>query len=187
MVRVLLFFRATIEVQKMNVRCVITGRDESGTSVLARDQSVPPKGALGFEFHRLWGSDEQAVLPGDGRADVPRMYFPTGAGYRFGYFTIPSHSDSISPQQFMTALPQLQENVPGLVDVLEGTTGMHTTQTVDFDVVVSGEVWLEVDGGKEVLLKAGDCVVQNGTRHAWHNRSGQPCTLAVTLLAARRK
>jgi hypothetical protein len=45
--------------------------------------------------------------------------------------------------------------------------GMHTTDTVDFDVIVSGEVFLELDDGSEVLLKAGDCVVQNGTRHAW--------------------
>ena len=47
--------------------------------------------------------------------------------------------------------------------------GMHTTDTVDFDVNVSGEVYLELDDGDEVLLKAGDCVIQNGT--SWHNRS----------------
>jgi quercetin dioxygenase-like cupin family protein len=63
---------------------------------------------------------------------------------------------------------------------------MHTTQTVDFDVVLSGEVWLELDENKEVLLKAGDCVVQNGTRHAWHNRSSNKCVLAVTLLGAKK-
>ena len=56
---------------------------------------------------------------------------------------------------------------------------MHTTDTVDFDVVVSGEIWLELDDGAEVKLEAGDCVVQNGTRHSWHNRSSEPCVLAV--------
>ena len=62
--------------------------------------------------------------------------------------------------------------LPGLIDVLEPNhPGMHTTDTVDFDIVISGEVYLELDDGEEVLLKAGDCVVQNGTRHAWHNRA----------------
>ncbi len=63
---------------------------------------------------------------------------------------------------------------------------MHTTDTVDFDVVVSGEVWLELDDGAEKLLKAGDSVVQNGTKHAWHNRSAAPSVLAICLLGAKR-
>jgi hypothetical protein len=49
--------------------------------------------------------------------------------------------------------------------------GMHISDTVDLDVIVSGEVYVELDDGAEVRLKAGDCVIQNGTRHAWHNRS----------------
>ena len=51
---------------------------------------------------------------------------------------------------------------------------------------VSGEVYLELDDGSEVLLKAGDCVVQNGTRHAWRNRSSANCVTAVTLVGAER-
>jgi quercetin dioxygenase-like cupin family protein len=58
---------------------------------------------------------------------------------------------------------------------------------VDFDVVVSGEVYLELDDEAEVLLKAGDRVIQNGTRRAWHNRSSEKCLIAVTLLGAERK
>ena len=169
----------------MTVRCVITGRDASGKSVIARDELVPPKSVLGFEFHRLWGSDEVAALPSDGKAAVPRMYFPPPGGYRFGFFLLPPHTDAIPPEKFMTALPEMLEKLPGLVEVLEPEhAGMHTTQTVDFDVVLAGEVWLELDDGKEILLKAGECVVQNGTRHAWHNRSPEKCVLAVCLLGA---
>ena len=62
--------------------------------------------------------------------------------------------------------------------------GMHTTDTVDFDYVVSGEVYLELDDGAEVLLKPGDCVVQNGTRHRWNNRSDEPCVVAVCIVGA---
>jgi quercetin dioxygenase-like cupin family protein len=63
---------------------------------------------------------------------------------------------------------------------------MHRTDTVDFDVVLSGELYLEVDDGAEVLLKAGDCVIQNGTRHAWHNRSPENCLVAVAIVGAER-
>jgi mannose-6-phosphate isomerase-like protein (cupin superfamily) len=65
--------------------------------------------------------------------------------------------------------------------------GMHTTDTVDFDVVVFGVVVMELDDGAEVLLKAGDCVIQNGTRHAWHNRSSKIAVIAFSLIGAERK
>lgn len=169
----------------MNVRCVITGHDAAGKSIVAKDEMVQPKGVLGYEFHRLWGSDESPTLPSDGKTPVPRMYFPLPGGYRFGYFVMPPHTDVIPREQFIAGLPELQEKLPGLVEVLEPKhAGMHTTQTVDFDVVLSGEVWLELDDGKEVLIKTGECVVQNGTRHAWHNRSSEPCVIAVCLLGA---
>jgi quercetin dioxygenase-like cupin family protein len=63
---------------------------------------------------------------------------------------------------------------------------MHTTDTIDYEVVISGEVWLELDDGAEVHLHPGDTVVQNGTRHAWHNKTDEPCVLAVALIGARR-
>ena len=61
------------------------------------------------------------------------------------------------------------------------------SDTVDFDVVVSSEVHLELDDNAEVHLKAGDCVIQKGTRHAWHNRSSEKCVIPVTLVGAERK
>jgi uncharacterized cupin superfamily protein len=62
---------------------------------------------------------------------------------------------------------------------------MHTTSTVDFEVVLSGEVVLELDDGAEVTLRPGETVVQNGTRHAWHNRGEVPAHVAVFLIGAR--
>ena len=50
---------------------------------------------------------------------------------------------------------------------------MHTTDTIDFEYVLSGEIALELDDGAEVVLHPGDTVVQNGTRHRWHNRSSE--------------
>jgi uncharacterized cupin superfamily protein len=82
----------------------------------------------------------------------------------------------------------MEQKLPGALKFLEADhPGMHTTDSVDFDVVVFGEVVLELDDGAEVVLKAGDCVVQNGTRHAWHNRSAEKCVIAFSLVGADRK
>lgn len=64
--------------------------------------------------------------------------------------------------------------------------GMHTTATIDYEYVVSGEIDLELDDGAEVHLRAGDTVVQNGTRHAWRNRGTAPCVIVVILIGANR-
>jgi quercetin dioxygenase-like cupin family protein len=83
------------------------------------------------------------------------------------------------------AIGELQRRLPGLADVMEPDhPGMHTTDTVDLDLVISGEIWLELDDGEEVHLRTGDCVIQNGTRHAWHNRSSEPAVMFGALLGA---
>lgn len=62
---------------------------------------------------------------------------------------------------------------------------MHQTSSVDVVMVLEGEVWLELEqGGGERLLGAGDIVVQNGTAHAWHNRSSVPCFALVVVFGA---
>ncbi len=81
------------------------------------------------------------------------------------------------------ALAEIDRKLPGLGEVLEPDhPGMHRTDTI---IVISGEVWLELDDGQEVHLKPGDTVVQNGMRHAWRNKSSEPCVLAVTLIGAK--
>jgi mannose-6-phosphate isomerase-like protein (cupin superfamily) len=173
----------------MKIRCVVTGRDASGKSIVAKDTAMEPVrlGLLpGFEFHRLWGSDAMPTLPSDGTPPEQPRYFPPPGGFRFAFFTVPPGTHTLPEYtDLVAAFAELQEKLPGLADVMEPMNpGMHTTETVDFDVIVSGEVYMELDDGAEVLLKAGDCVVQNGTRHAWRNRSGENCVIAVTLLGA---
>jgi quercetin dioxygenase-like cupin family protein len=62
---------------------------------------------------------------------------------------------------------------------------MHKTGTIDYCVVLSGEIWAVLDES-EVLLRAGDVLVQRGTNHAWSNRTGKPCVIAFVLIAAKR-
>ena len=74
---------------------------------------------------------------------------------------------------------------PGQVDFGIATDpkdpAMHITRTIDYAIILSGEIDLELDEG-EVHLKQGDVVVQRGTRHAWRNRGTRPCTVAFVLV-----
>jgi quercetin dioxygenase-like cupin family protein len=61
---------------------------------------------------------------------------------------------------------------------------MHTTATIDYGVVLSGEVILELDDGAKLTLRPGDTYIQNGTRHRWSNTGDVPAVLAVALIGA---
>ena len=81
------------------------------------------------------------------------------------------------------AIAELEAKLPGMAAHLEPDhPGMHTTQTVDIGLVLTGEIDLELDDGATQHLVAGDFVIQNGTRHAWRNRSGAPTTMAFVLV-----
>jgi len=175
----------------LNVRRVVTGQRADGTSVFVSDEQVEPVTVSllpGAAFHRLWASDTMVQLPTDGAAPDAPGYFPPAAGFRFGVFTLgPDTVTTPEGMDFGAALAEVAQKLPGLADSMEpAAPGMHTTATVDYDFVLSGEVWLELDGGAQVHLRAGDCVVQNGTRHAWRNTSSAPCVIAFALVGARR-
>jgi quercetin dioxygenase-like cupin family protein len=79
---------------------------------------------------------------------------------------------------------EAEEKFPGLIGAFEpDAPGMHQTVTVDYAIVLAGELWLELDDGAEVRLPTGSCVVQNGARHAWRNKSNGPATLAYVMVA----
>jgi quercetin dioxygenase-like cupin family protein len=64
---------------------------------------------------------------------------------------------------------------------------MHRTPTIDYDVVLTGTVGLELDDGAEITLGPGDVVVQNGTRHRWHNRGDSPARVLAVTVGARHR
>jgi mannose-6-phosphate isomerase-like protein (cupin superfamily) len=70
-------------------------------------------------------------------------------------------------------------------NVIEGARHpfMHRTNSVDYAVVLTGEIYMIMDED-EILLKAGDTVVQQGTHHAWSNRGSEPCQIAFILVDA---
>lgn len=176
----------------MKIRRVVTGHTPDGKATVASDTQVEPVTVAllpGMEFHRLWGADSAPTFPDDGSPHPGSTYFPPLGGFRFGLFTLPP--DSVTPAgevDMEWALKEAEEKLPGAIAHLEpDNPGMHTTDTIDFEYIISGEVWLELDDGVEVHLRAGDTVVQNGTRHAWRNKGSVQCRIITILVGAQRR
>ncbi len=173
----------------MSTRRVVTGT-HNGKSVVVSDEQVSPITVSllpGTEFQSLWGGDELVTLPATGVQPSTAGWFPPTGGFRFAMFTLPpADAGPATSFDFDAAVREFGEKLPGMAEVMElDSPGMHTTSTVDLDFVVSGEVWLELDDGKETRLGPGDCVTQNGTRHAWRNKSDAPCVLVVAIVGAK--
>lgn len=173
----------------MTVRRVVTGHDAEGRAVVVDDSKVEPVTAAllpGAAYHRVWGGDTRPSFPDDGSQPPHHYYFPPVEGFRFGLFTVPPASaPRTAPVDLQAGFIELEQKLPGLLTFVEADSpAMHTTPTIDFEYVVSGEVWLELDEGVEVHLRAGDVVVQNGTRHAWHNHGDVPAVVVVCMIGA---
>jgi len=176
----------------MRIRRVVTGHTPDGKATVASDTEVDAitiRMLPGTEFHRLWGADEAPTFPDAGASRSAPAYFPPVGGFRFGVFTVGPDSVAMPKDlDLQVALAELEDKLPGIAGRLEADNpGMHTSDTIDFEYVLSGEVWLELDDGREVHLRAGDTVVQNGTRHAWRNKSAEPCRVVFCLIGAHRR
>jgi mannose-6-phosphate isomerase-like protein (cupin superfamily) len=165
----------------MSFRRVVTGHDSSGASIILADEQVESITAGGFSFDPMWATDVAAVVPNDGGIPTGPAFFPARGGIRVLTW-VAAPSGAIAPD----ATPEeIESAAPGLLAHMEpDEPGMHTTQTIDVDAVMSGEIWLEVDHGREVQLRPGDVVIQNGTRHRWHNRTDKPTVVLSVIVGA---
>jgi mannose-6-phosphate isomerase-like protein (cupin superfamily) len=174
----------------VDVRRVVTGHDAAGKAVFVGDEMVAPVTLAllpGSEFHRIWGADATVTFPDGGTQPEAARYFPPVGGFRFGFFTIPPDGGVGAPPDLDlgAALAEFEQKLPGMAEHLElDEPGMHTTATVDYGVVLSGQATLELDDGAKLALNPGDTYVQNGTRHRWSNTGEVPAVLAVALVGA---
>jgi mannose-6-phosphate isomerase-like protein (cupin superfamily) len=177
----------------MDARRVVTGHDAQGKAIFASDEIVAPVTVdllPGSEFHTLWGTDSPSSFPDDGSKPSAPRYFPPLEGHRFALFTVPPHAGAGLTEDLDVgaAFAEFQQKLPGLADYVElDNPGMHTTATIDYGVVLSGEATLELDDGATVTLRPGDTYVQNGTRHRWSNSGKVPAVVAVVLIGAHHQ
>jgi mannose-6-phosphate isomerase-like protein (cupin superfamily) len=174
----------------MSVRRVVTGHRD-GKAVFASDEVLAPLTMAmmpGSEFQRLWGGDGAPTFPDDGAEPPQPTYFPAVGGYRFGLFSLPpTGTQPAADLDLAVAVAEVESKLPGLLAHMEpDNPGMHTTDTIDFEVILSGEVVLELDDGVQTTLHVGDTVVQNGTRHRWSNPGTVPAVIAVFIVGAHR-
>jgi len=152
----------------VGVRRVVTGIDDLGRSTVLSDGDA----FGGTAWAEVWVSDPALGLgavvdPHDG----PRALEPPAGGNAWRVFEVPP--DAVLQER----LAQTAAGIPGMEP-----DGFHTTSTVDYVMVLEGEIALELDTG-EVALRPGDCVVQRGTRHAWRNRSDRPVRMMAVMLS----
>jgi quercetin dioxygenase-like cupin family protein len=174
-----------------NVRRVVTGHNSDGRSRVVDDRAVEAITSElmpGCAAYRLWGRDERPAFPDDGSPQRAEAYYPPRDGSRFMINKI-APGDLVPPPDLdePAARTELERQMPGAMAAMEpDSPGMHTTDSLDYVLVVSGEVTLELDDNERTVLRAGDVVVQNGTRHAWRNHGTEPCTIVGVAIGADR-
>ena len=172
------------------VRCIVTGHDDAGRSVVLADTSAraEPLGEDGLVFHEIWQTRETpaSVGPAPNQPDEQGIsLLPSKGGTRLRILDFPPErepADPVTPELARAAFAAI--GAPhAAMHRGEGSPHpfMHRTETIDYGIVLNGEITLVLDGG-ETQLKAGDVVIQRGTSHAWANRSGRNCRMAFILI-----
>ncbi len=176
----------------MGIRRVVTGHTKDRKTTIASDSTVDGETAApfpGFEQHTIWGADGPPTLPNDGSMAPFANYFPPLGGFRFTVVTFaPESSTKLTYVDPEAVRSELETIWPGLVATQDpDNPRMHASATTDFIYVIAGDISLELGDGQEVHLSAGDTLIQNGTRHAWHNKSKMPCRMVVCLVGANQQ
>ena len=171
------------------IRRAVTGHDAKNRSVFlmhgpASDCYEPP-GSGGLHISEIWVTAETPADNTGARdaADHPRRLEPPPGGSIFRIISYPPDKQRVATMDRSRLYAEMGAAHAAAHDASRHP-GMHKTNTIDYIVVISGEIYALMDEG-EVLLKPGDCMVQRGTNHAWSNRTDEPCVLAVVLIAAR--
>lgn len=177
-------------------RRIVTGHDDAGNAIIVSD--APPLraqrvgGKIGPLFYEIWNTRETPALI-DRRSSEPEesglALAPPRNGTRIRVLDIPPESDELEHLDEETARAHFASigaahastRKPG---VKAPHPFMHRTETIDYGIVLEGEIVLILDGA-ETTVRAGDIVIQCGTNHAWANRSGKNCRIAFILVDGR--
>ncbi|HYE27426.1 MAG TPA: cupin domain-containing protein [Allosphingosinicella sp.] len=174
------------------VRRIVTGHDLEGRSIVQEDGAparvVTLGGDGGTTFHEIWNTraTPAPIDRASGEPPEPGLsLLPPAGGTRIRVLDIPPDDGRVA------ALPR--ETVRGLFEAIGAGHAlaedpphplMHRTETIDYGIVLEGELVLILDEG-ETVVRAGDIIVQRGTSHAWANRSDKDARIAFVLIDGR--
>jgi quercetin dioxygenase-like cupin family protein len=163
---------------------VVTAHDATGKAIIASNGPLPTIVALqaipGMVFHEVWETLGLPV-PVDNGADPttgPMVHGAPQNGMRIRFVDLPPDTHYLAEaEQRIEALFEEVNNVEGLTTHAGSPHPMmHRTESIDYGIVIDGELTLILDD-TEVALKSGSVVVQRGTNHAWANRTDRPCRM----------
>jgi mannose-6-phosphate isomerase-like protein (cupin superfamily) len=169
---------------------VVTGHAENGKSICTSSGALPTVIELtaipGTVFHEVWSTDNTPVQVDNGVDPTvgPLSLPPPHNGTRIRFVDIPPDSEEFlahGANKMKDAFTQIGDAAASTVNEKSPHPLMHRTESVDYGVVIKGEMTLILDDGEE-LLREGSVVVQRGTNHAWANRSGKPCRMLFVLV-----
>lgn len=173
---------------------VVTGHDDKGRAVVLSDGPLPTAVEIqaipGTVFHEVWSTTQSpAAIPATeadptlGALKLP----PPPNGTRLRFVDIPPDTAEFlanGHERMQAAFGQVGDVAASTVKAGSPHPLMHRTESVDYGVVIEGEMTLVLDEA-EVTLRPGSVVVQRGTNHAWANRSGRPCRMLFVLVDGR--
>jgi len=169
------------------VRRIVTGHDERGVAIARFDGAAPnvkERKSAGVVSTLLWVTDESpADISGRGDRAAREIGVPPperGTIFRIVDFFPNSNLGEISSASILKEMGISGSHGPVRHPM------MHRTRSIDYAVVLEGEIDMLLDDS-EVHLKAGDVLVQQGTNHAWVNRGAAPCRIAFILIDASPK
>jgi quercetin dioxygenase-like cupin family protein len=170
------------------IRRIVTGHNAQGRSIIVSDAPSPHvltlPGRADLALTDLWVTD-RAPASNAGSVDTAKRRMslePPMNGSIFRVVEFPP--DAAGGGGFDRAAAFRAMGATHALDP-DGSRhpAMHRTDTVDYALVLTGEIWALMDEG-ETLMRAGDTLVQRGTNHAWSNRSDQPSLVAFVLVSA---
>ena len=173
------------------IRRIVTGHDPQGRAIIQEDGPAPRMQRIGGEtgpmFHEIWNT-RATPCPIDAASGEPEeegiRLAPPANGTRIRILDIPPDAPSLANQSVEEARAHFAE--VGAADASSFGEGarhahMHRTETIDYGIVLEGEIVLIMDEG-ETVVRAGDIVVQRGTNHGWANRTDRNCRIAFILI-----
>ena len=172
------------------VRRVVTGHDAQGRSIVLSDGPAPRVFTLdgrGSAFVELWTTRATPAPIDRASGEPPEQgvhLFPPANGTRLRIVDFPPENEGVLAQLTPEAVRAAFTAINAASAIPEGPSPhplMHRHQTIDYGLVLEGELVLVLDGS-ETPLRAGDVVIQRGTSHAWANRSGRPARMAFILI-----
>ena len=174
----------------MSVRRVVTGHDENGKAIVVSDGDakniVRPAHRPGVAIHNLWRLDSAPakVFGPDETTTGTMSLLPPKNGSVFRMIEFPPEKgwiDDVDADAAKAAWASIGAEQVGDKSDARPHPLMHRTETVDFALCLEGEIHMVLDDS-EVLIKAGDAVIQRGTNHAWSNRSEHVCKMMFILI-----